>query len=167
MNTHQTIEESTHTENWDENAPTTEQSQFEMTEPTDEKSEAAQAFKEAGQHAKQKGQQLMSKAKANASKHADSYVDQTGSKIRTIERATREAADKVRDEEPEFVTQAFEFVANAGDSAAKYFEENSSKKILNDAREFARERPAVVLGGLAAAGFLAGRFLKAEEPEEA
>lgn len=167
MNTQQTIEDSSDINQWDSQTPTVTETQFETAEQNETKSEAVKAIKDAGQHAKQKGKQLMSKAKESAHKHADGYVDETGSKFRTLERVTREAADKVRDEEPEFVTRAFEWMANAGDGAARYFEESSSRKILNDARGFAREHPGVVLGGLVAAGFVAGRFLKAEEPDEA
>ena len=141
-----------------------ESAEVDATENKSE-SETAAALREAKEHAKQKGSELLDKARESAKNRADHYVNESSSSARSIERATRGAADQVREEEPEFVSAAFDWLADRGADVARYLEEKDSKQIGDDIRRTIREHPGLTLGGLAAAGFLAGRFLKAEQPE--
>ncbi len=66
-----------------------------------------------------------------------------------------------------FSKVAAQYSGSAADKieqAAQYFDRHDLHAMFQDAENFARRNPAVILGGAFALGFLAARFLKSSQP---
>lgn len=132
----------------------------------DTQSKAKRALNDTKEKIKEQGSEIKSRAKDGARSRADLYVDETTSHVRNLENVARAAREQLDDDQPEYLKKGFDIAASKVGQIADYFEENDSVRIASDTKRFAREHPAIVLGGLALAGFLAGRFVKATEPED-
>ena len=64
------------------------------------------------------------------------------------------------------VGRYMERAAQGVERMAAYLDEKDVNQILHDAREMARRRPEVFVGGLFIAGLMLGRFLRSSAPEE-
>ena len=129
-------------------------------------SELRKAASETTSEVKQKAGEIVETAKKATEERADNYISTASSHAHNISAATKGTSEKLRKTEPEFVAQGFDWLADQIDSVANYLDSKSASEITRDAKNFARKRPAAVIGGLAAFGFLAGRALKATDSEE-
>lgn len=129
----------------------------------------------AGQ-AKQVGGELAGQAKEVGAKVAGEARD--AARVQVDDRSSRagagmlEAAADVRDIAEELRRKGRDRPAQLADQAADrmdrfgaYLKESDADRIMSDARRFARRQPAVVVAGAAVVGIVAGRLLKASEPE--
>lgn len=116
---------------------------------------------------KEQTSEIAARAKDSAKARADSYVEETCSHLRNLESATRRAGEQLDDSQPQYLKKGVDLACSKVDEMAGYFERNDSAQIAADAKQFVRQHPAAVLGGLALAGFCAGRFIKATEPDDA
>jgi hypothetical protein len=85
--------------------------------------------------------------------------------FRDIGDALSDASNTLRERKD---TRAASYVNDAAEGirkASRYLEERSPDELAEDAGRVVRRHPAIVLGGLFAAGLLAGRFLRASAPE--
>ncbi|MDF1658809.1 MAG: hypothetical protein P1U58_14435 [Verrucomicrobiales bacterium] len=123
------------------------------------------ALKETADTLRKEGSAIVHTAKESAARRADQYTEELSFRIRSVENATRGAADQLRSDEPEFVTHAFDWISDQTQKVAEYIEERDSKELLTEAKGLIRRKPAGVLGGIAAVGFLTARFLKASDGE--
>lgn len=85
---------------------------------------------------------------------------------RDVSDALDEACNTLRERED---NRAASYVGGAAEGirrASRYLEERSPDQIAEDAGGVVRRHPAMVLGGVFAAGLLAGRFLRASAPEK-
>lgn len=131
-------------------------------EPT---SKAKRAFNDTKDKIKEQGSEIKTRAKDSAKSRADSYVRETSSHVRNLESVARAARDQLDDDQPDYVKKGFDLAASKVGEVADYFDNSDSAKIASDTKKFVRRNPGVVLGGLILAGFLAGRFVKATEPD--
>lgn len=115
--------------------------------------------------AKQKATEIVETARQATVDRADNIVDSASEHAQNISAATKGTSEKLRKTEPEFVAQGFDWLAGQIDSVADYLDSKNASEISKDAKDFARKRPAAVIGGLAAIGFLAGRALKATDSD--
>ena len=92
-------------------------------------------------------------------------------KYRSRQRLNR-VADAIRqtganvNEADDSVGRYMERAAQGVERMAAYLDEKDVNQILHDAREMARRRPEVFVGGLFIAGLMLGRFLRSSAPEE-
>lgn len=122
-----------------------------------------EAVAKTGEKAREQGNKLLGKAKDLGRERSDEVVNGASSHARNISEATKQTAETLRETEPEFVAAGFDFLSQGVSKVADYFEKNDSRAIAEDGKELIRKHPGAVLGGLAVAGFLAARFLKASE----
>ena len=87
-------------------------------------------------------------------------LQRAGDALGSVARAIRQSGDQLRDQQPE--------VAGVADTAASQIErfaghvrESRPRDLLDDVEQFAREQPAVFLGGALLLGALTARLLKA------
>ena len=132
----------------------------------EKESKAKRALNETKERIKEQGSEITSRAKEGVKSKADSYVDETSSHVRNLENVARAAREQLDDDQPEYLKKGFDLAATKVGEIADYFEENDSAQIAKDTKKFVRQHPALVLGGLVLAGFLAGRFVKATELDE-
>ena len=68
-------------------------------------------------------------------------------------------------QDDDYVGRYMERAAEGVDRMATYLDTRNVDQILHDAREMARRRPEVFVGGLFVAGLMLGRFLRSSAPE--
>jgi hypothetical protein len=83
-----------------------------------------------------------------------------------VVRAVRQTAEQLRQPSPA-VADYVDRAANRLDEWVTALRDRDAGELLDDVRNFARERPAVVIGGGFALGLLAARFLKSSGDRDA
>ncbi len=129
----------------------------------------------AGQ-AKQQGQQIAQQARQQAGDLANRGAEQLKSQLANqkheasqrmvpVQSALRETGQQLRKQGQGSVAGYADKAADQVEQFSGYLRETEVDEIMDEARGFARRRPAVFLGGAVALGFLATRFLKSTSQE--
>jgi ElaB/YqjD/DUF883 family membrane-anchored ribosome-binding protein len=90
----------------------------------------------------------------------DSGLDRAGDMLDQLASAVRRTSDDLRGQQPQ-VANIAETAASQAERAAQYLRQTDMQGVIRHADRFAREQPAVFLGGAVMLGLLAARFLKA------
>jgi hypothetical protein len=129
------------------------------------------------EQAKQQGQQIASQARQQASKLANqggeqikgqlaNQKHQAAQRIVPFQTVLRETAHQLRNQGQGSSAQYVDKATDQVERFSGYLRETDVDEILGEARGLARRRPAIFLGGAAALGFLATRFLKSSSQEQ-
>jgi hypothetical protein len=133
---------------------------------------------EVTQQAKQQGQHLAQQARQQAGELANRGGEQVKSQLANqkheasqrltpVQVALRETAQQLRKQGQTPVAQYADKASDQVERFSGYLRETSVEEITDQARGFARRRPALFLGGALTLGFLAARFLKSSSREGA
>jgi hypothetical protein len=128
------------------------------------------------EQAKQQGQQIAQQARQQAGDLANRGTEQVKSQLANqkheasqrmvpIQSALRETGQQLRKQGQGSVAGYADQAADQVERFSGYLRETEVDEIVDEARGFARRRPAVFLGGAVALGFLATRFLKSTSQE--
>ena len=131
---------------------------------------------EVTQQAKQQGQQLAQQARQQASDLASRGGEQVKSQLANqkheasqrltpITVALRETAQQLRKQGQAPVAQYADRTSDRVERFSGYLRETEVDEMVDQARGFARSRPAVFLSGAVALGFLGARFLKSSSEQ--
>ena len=123
------------------------------------------------EQAKEQSQQLAQQARQQASELANRGSEQLKGQLANqkhdasqrmvpIQSALRESAQQLRKQGQGSVAQYADRAADQLERFSSYLRETEVDEIMEEVRSFARRRPALFLGGGAAIGFFATRFLK-------
>ena len=97
--------------------------------------------------------------------HGQSVLDdqkaRAAAEIQNFGAAVRRAADKLHDQNSEALAHYVDNAAESLQGVARYVEELDVTELAREAQEFARRRPAVVVGGMFLLGLGVARFIKA------
>lgn len=126
---------------------------------------------QATEQARQQGQQLAEQARHQAGELANRGSEQVKSQLANqkhdasqrmvpIQTALRETAQQLRKQGQGSVGQYADTAADKVERFSSYLRETDVDQIMDEARGFARRRPALFLGGAVALGFFGTRFLK-------
>jgi hypothetical protein len=129
------------------------------------------------EQAKQQSQQLAQQARQQASDLANRGTEQAKGQLANqkheasqrmvpVQTALRESAQQLRKQGQGSVGNYADQVADQVERFSTYLRETEVDEILDEVRDFARRRPALFLGGAAAVGFFATRFLKSTSEEQ-
>ena len=83
--------------------------------------------------------------------------------IEALGQALRLAADKLHDRDVNLLGDYLDSAADGIDRVARSLEERDLAELAGDIEEFARQRPAVILGGVFLAGLALGRVARAAQ----
>ncbi len=119
---------------------------------------AQQTQQKAGQLADQTGQQVKSQLA--------SRKDQAAEQLSPIKTALQETGQQLRNQDQGSVAQYAEKAADQVERFSSYLRESDVDEIIDEARNFARSKPALFLGGAAALGFFGTRFLKSSSEKD-
>ena len=133
---------------------------------------------EVAQQAKQQGQQLAQQARQQANDLASRGGEQVKSQLANqkheasqrltpIQVALRETAQQLRKQGQAPVAQYADRTSDQVERFSGYLRETEVDEMVDQARGFARSRPAIFLSGAVALGFLGARFLKSSSQEAA
>lgn len=133
---------------------------------------------EVKEQAKQQGQQLASQARQQAGELATRGGEQVKSQLSNqkheaaqrltpIQTALRETAQQLRKQGQGPVAEYADDASDRVERVSGYLRDTDVDEMVNEARGFARRRPAIFLGGALTLGFLGARFLKSSSKEAA
>ena len=131
---------------------------------------------QATEQAKQQGQQLAQQARQQAGRLANRGSEQVKSQLGSqkhqasqrmvpVQSALRETAHQLRSQGQGPMAQYAEKASDQVERFSGYLRETDVDEIIDEVRGVARRRPALFLGGAAALGFFATRFLKSSSQE--
>lgn len=127
---------------------------------------AQEKAREVAGEAKGRARAAADQAKSQAAAQADERSTQVGQQIGRQGEALDGVAGELRrqgkDSQAQVAEQAAEKVKQAGD----YLEQADGEKLVETASNLARENPAAAAAVGAAAGFAAGRVIKASSPDD-
>lgn len=131
----------------------------------------------ATEQAKQQGQQIATQARQQAARLANqggeqvkgqlaNQKHQAAQRIAPVQTALRETAHQLRNQGQGPSAQYVDGATDRLERFTGYLRDTDVDVMLGEARGIARRRPALFLGGAAALGFLAARFLKSSSQEQ-
>ena len=129
--------------------------------------QAKQQSQQVAQQARQQANQLANRGSEQAKSQLATQKDQAVERLSPIKSALQESAHQLRNQGQDSVAQYADRAAEQVERFSGYLRENDADQLLEEARNFARSRPALFLGGAAALGFLGTRFLKSSSEEAA
>ena len=129
--------------------------------------QAKQQSQQVAQQARQQANQLANRGSEQAKSQLATQKDQAVERLSPIKSALQESAHQLRNQGQDSVAQYADRAAEQVERFSGYLRENDVDQLLEEARNFARSRPALFLGGAAALGFLGTRFLKSSSEEAA
>lgn len=106
---------------------------------------------------------LRDEISGHARAFADGQKDRGAAGIEKIATTAFRAADGIREEAPE-VARYVERVAEKAQRLSETIRERGTGELLQEAQEFARQQPALVVGGAFVAGLILTRFFKSSAP---
>ena len=128
------------------------------------------------ERARQAAEEIKSAAKDAAASTANAVKNRLSGELDYRKYRSRQRLNRVADalrqtganvnKEDDYVAHYMERAALGVDRFAQYLDERDVNQILHDAREMARRRPEVFVGGLFVAGLMLGRFLRSSAPDE-
>jgi hypothetical protein len=126
--------------------------------------------------ARQAAEEIKSAAKDAAASTATALRNRLSGELDYRKYRSRQCLNRVADalrqtganvnETDDSVGRYIERAAQGVERMAAYIDEKEVDEILHDAREMARRRPEVFVGGLFIAGLMLGRFLRSSAPEQ-
>ena len=128
------------------------------------------------ERARQAAEEIKSAAKDAAASTANAVKNRLSGELDYRKYRSRQRLNRVADalrqtganvnKDDDYVAHYMERAALGVDRFAQYLDERDVSQILHDAREMARRRPEVFVGGLFVAGLMLGRFLRSSAPDE-
>ncbi len=103
---------------------------------------------------------MMGRVRERASQQLSNQKHRATDGLGNIASAVRQSAQPLRDQHHETIASYVGKAADQLDKLSSSLRERDIPELLDDARRFARERPAVFIGASFAAGLMAARFLK-------
>jgi ElaB/YqjD/DUF883 family membrane-anchored ribosome-binding protein len=110
---------------------------------------------------------MMARVRERATQQLSNQKNRATDGLGNIASAVRQSAQPLRDQHHETIAS---YVGKAADQLEKLsssLRERDVPELLDDARRFARERPAVFIGASFAAGLMAARFFKSSAENDA
>jgi hypothetical protein len=117
---------------------------------------------DAGQPAAGILNQVRQKAASQLNEQKARATDSLGSVADAVRQSTR----RLRDQQFDTVAQVVERAADHIERLSVHLRERDLTELVAEARQFARQQPAMFIGSSFAAGLLAARFIKASRPTE-
>jgi len=112
------------------------------------------------QQTQQKAGELMGQARSQVTSQLESQKERVSGTLCNVAEAMRHTSEQLRQQNQEPVAQIAERAADTVDRITGYLNERDVRQILNSVESYAREQPAVFIGGAFALGLLMARFFK-------
>jgi ElaB/YqjD/DUF883 family membrane-anchored ribosome-binding protein len=96
---------------------------------------------------------------------ASRSMDRAAEALEQLTQAFRGATSELRQQQPQ-LAGAVDSAAEQVDKAAGYLRQHEPREIVDNAQQFARQQPAIVIGGGLALGLILGRVLRSASTEQ-
>ena len=104
--------------------------------------------------------------KEEAERFFDEQKGKLGARAQRVSKVINQAAHALHAVKADGIAEAVDAAAGRVEQASSYIAERSLGELIGDAEDVARQHPALMLGGLFAAGLIAARFVKASASRE-
>jgi YHS domain-containing protein/ElaB/YqjD/DUF883 family membrane-anchored ribosome-binding protein len=104
-----------------------------------------------------------SRARSKVQSMISEQKGKAAERISSVSNAFRSVSQQLRDQDQAAIAQYADRAANSVDRFSGYLREHDAEEIINEAEHYVRQRPAWMIGGAFAAGFLMARFLKSSK----
>jgi len=112
------------------------------------------------QQTQQKAGELMDQARSQVTSQLESQKERVTGSLCSVAEAMRHTSEQLRQQNQLPAGQIAERAAETVERITGYLNERDVRQIINSVESYAREQPAVFLGGAFALGLLAARFFK-------
>ena len=137
--------------------------------PGESAAELKQTARQATQRVKDSASEALHDVRSTIGSRASSLLDDqrsmASSKVEGFADALRQSAESVSDRDPT-LSRFMNGAAGQVQSLASYVRDHDLRDLYQRTEQFARQHPAIFLGGLFVAGTLAARFLKASHERD-
>jgi hypothetical protein len=120
---------------------------------------------EASDQIRDAGRSIAHEARRRASGEMDVRTSLAGDRVMEAASEIHDVASRLREEDHETAADLADELAGRIERFGIYLRETAPERLVNDARDFARRRPAAVAAGAAVVGIAAGRLIKAMSEE--
>jgi hypothetical protein len=127
--------------------------------------QAKQQTQQFAQQARQQASELANRGNEQIKSQLDNQKHQAAQRMTPVQAALRETGQQLRNQGQGPVAEYADKAADQVERFAGYLRENDADQLLDEARGFARRRPAIFVGSAVALGFFATRFLKSTSQE--
>ena len=110
--------------------------------------------------------QVVEGAKQQTTTLLSARKDQAADTLYTVAHVLRQAGQQLREQDQAPVGQLADTAATRVESVSGYLHDRDVRQIVDDTEGFARQRPAVFVGGAVTLGLLAARFLKSSRRQQ-
>ena len=146
---------------WEQTKQELKHSSEEIRAKADETTEKLKrSAKETAAELQHKAEQIGEDAKRQGQAYAEEQKRYVSDEMHGAADALHGAADKFREHEQERIARYIDQAATSLDDISSSLRQQDFDQLLNKTQNFAREQPAIFLGGAVAIGFALGRFLK-------
>ncbi|CAN5612938.1 hypothetical protein BH24ACT20_BH24ACT20_05560 [soil metagenome] len=121
---------------------------------------ARQRSEEVAQQGQQKASEYAEQGREQAKGQIATQKERASGELQGISRALRQTGDQLREQDQDSIGQYAEQAAEQAERLSNYLNEKDAEQLISEVEDFARNRPAVFLGGAFALGAVAARFLK-------
>ncbi len=127
-------------------------------------SESSEQTRQRSQEVAQQGQQKASEYAEQGREKAKGQIatqkERASGELQGIAQALQQTGSQLREQDQDSVGQYAEQAAEQVERLSNYLSEKDSEQLISEVEDFARNRPAVFLGGAFILGAAAARFLK-------
>lgn len=117
----------------------------------------------AGSRIHEKGGRMASRARARMQSVLSDRKNKAAESMGAVSDAFRTVSQRLRDQNQEAMARYADKAAANVDRFSGYLQQHDAEHIINEAEDFVRRRPVLVIGSAFAAGFLVARFLKSSK----
>jgi hypothetical protein len=110
--------------------------------------------------AQQKASEYAEQGREKAVGQLATQKERASSELGGVARALRTTGEQLQEQEQDSVARYVNQAAEQTERLSEYLSERDANELLREMEDFARNRPAVFLGGAFAIGIAAARFLK-------
>jgi hypothetical protein len=122
--------------------------------------EPASKVRDVVDQAQQKAGQAVGQAQERAKTELDQQKGRAAEGLGSVAQALRTTGQQMRNQEYDAVAQYAEKIADQVDYFSRRLRDKDVDEIVSDVEDFARQQPALFVGGALALGFLVSRFVK-------
>lgn len=110
--------------------------------------------------AQQKAGEAVGQAREQVKSQLSEQKEKATEGIHTVAEVLRQTGRSLRDQNYDSAGQYAETAADQVDQFSEYLRDKDMDQLMNQVQDFARSRPALILGATFALGFLAARLIK-------
>ncbi len=126
-------------------------------------SDIGSAAEWSGSRIQEQGGRITSRARTKLNSVIANKKGKAAESIGAVSSAFRTVSQHLRDQNQETIAGYAEKAAANVDRFSGYLQQHDAEDIINEAEDFVRRRPVLVIGSVIAAGFLMARFLRSSK----